>query len=162
MCPHDTTESQRLETQHLFLTALAHNNLLHPSIPSHNLHTIADVGAGTGIWLRDVARDFRQRRHDDNAEFVAFDISGQLFHQTAERQELDLVLRDMTTPFPKEYHGYFDLANVRLLSYALRAEDLDKAVENVVQIIRRFNRPSAAFCSSPLLSRSPASPCLLS
>lgn len=42
----------------------------------------------------------------------------------------------MIKPFPTEHHEKFDLVNVRLVSYAIKGADLDRVVQNVVQLLR--------------------------
>ena len=133
MLPRDSSETRRLEVQHQFLLALSNGHLIHPSIPQKTVRTVADVGTGTGIWLREFAEGFDGK---PNPEFVGFDISPQQFPENKPLNQ-DFIVHDMTKPFPKKYLEYFDVVNVRLLSYALKAQDLQQAVQNVVQIISK-------------------------
>ena len=133
MLSRDHEESERLDAQHHFARALAHGHLIQPSIPRSNLQTIADVGTGTGVWLREAARELATP--DKPVEFVGFDISALQFPQDDVRG-VEFVVHDIVRSFPPQYHGRFDLVHVRFLTYALKAQDLEKAVENVVQIIR--------------------------
>ena len=132
MLPRDSSETGRLETQHQFVLALSNGHLIHPSIPIERLRTVADVGTGTGAWLQDLAMSFRAT---SDFEFVGFDISPQQF-APGKLPNQHFVVHDMTKPFPEKYLMYFDVVNVRLLSYALKAQDLKQAVNNVVQLIR--------------------------
>ena len=134
MLPRDSSEAERLRVQHQFLLALVNGHLIHPSIPRKALRTVADVGTGTGIWLQELAKDFDGKH---NPEFVGFDISQQLFPPDKPSNQ-DFIVHDMTRPFPNKYLEHFDLVNLRLLSYALKAQDLKQAVENVAQIIREL------------------------
>ena len=135
---HD--ESQRLDTQHHFLRALAHGNLIQPSIPPSDLCNVADIGCGTGIWLREAAQELGIP--ENPIKFTGFDISAQQFPKE-NIQGVEFVVHDVVEPWPLQYHGTFDVVNVRLLSYALQAQDLEKAVENIVQILGKSH-----FCSS--------------
>ena len=134
MLQRDKKESSRLETQHEFLKTLAHGNLILPCIPAASLRAIADVGTGTGAWLKDVARALDHQRNS-NRELLGFDISPKQF--PSQKDHLKFVVHDMTKPFDKIYHEHFDLVNVRLLSYAIKAQDLNQAVTNVVQLLRQ-------------------------
>lgn len=116
MLQRDSIESSRLETQHEFVKALAHGHLIHPCIPTLSLRAIADVGTGTGAWLKDVAKALDHHQHPE-MEFIGFDISPKQFPSQIDR--LEFLVQDMTIPFEKRHHEHFDLVNVRLLSYAL-------------------------------------------
>ena len=168
MLQRNSTESTRLNTQHAFFLALAHAQLIHPSIPRQNLRAIADVGTGTGVWLRETAQELvndTKRTHDSSAgggvgggavhdhEFVGFDISPSQFPHPEDEAasgnaHVDFVVHDITEPFPPQYHGKFDLVHVRLLSYAIKAADLARVVENVVQILRKFVAEMMWLCCS--------------
>ncbi|KAF2238545.1 hypothetical protein EV356DRAFT_505849 [Viridothelium virens] len=135
MLPRDSTESKRLDAQHKFLRSLSKDYLVHPEIPWKNLNAVADVATGTGIWLRELASssEFRGK----NTSFVGFDISPQQYPTKEELEDgVELVVHDMTRPFPLEYHEQFDLVNVRLVSWVLQARDLEKTVRNIIQLLR--------------------------
>lgn len=140
-------ESQRLDAQHHFLRALAHGHLIQPSIPQSGLCNIADIGCGTGIWLREAAQELGTP--ENPIKFTGFDISAQQFPQE-NIQGVEFVVHDVVEPFPLQHHGNFDMVNVRLLSYALEAQDLEKAVENIIQILRK-SRSDSSFFSGPIL-----------
>ena len=136
MLQRDSKESMRLNGQHEFMRALSSNNLIHPSIPRGSLQAIADVGTGTGVWLEDTAHDLlTSGTPSGNIEFVGFDISPQQFPQSRNKG-MDFVTHNIIEPFPQQYREKFDLVHVRLLSYAIKANDLLKAVENVIEILR--------------------------
>lgn len=134
MLSRNDEESRRLDAQHHFSRALAHGYLIQLSIPQSTLRSIADVGAGTGIWLREAARELETP--NGPIEFTGFDISAQQFPQDT-IHGVEFVVHDVVTPFPQQYHGIFDLVNVRLLSYALKAQVLQQAVANIIQILRQ-------------------------
>ncbi|MCJ1404061.1 hypothetical protein MMC11_007286 [Xylographa trunciseda] len=136
MLQRDSLESKRLDAQHEYMRALSSGHLIHPSIPSSVIRAVADVGAGTGAWLRDVANS-AAIADDKEATFVGFDISPQQFPPVETvPANVKFVVHDITKPFPVEYHEAYDLVNVRLLSYAIRAVDLEKTVQHVLRILR--------------------------
>ena len=143
MLRRDSQESARLDAQHGFFRLLARGQLVHPSIPLQSHHAVADVAAGTGIWLRQLASSppfSTQAGAERKGTFVAFDLSAQQFPPQEEeegRGEVNYVVHDMTQEFPAEYREKFDLVNVRFVSYVLRAADLEKVVSNVIQILRK-------------------------
>ncbi|KAL9598534.1 MAG: hypothetical protein Q9219_004436 [cf. Caloplaca sp. 3 TL-2023] len=139
MLPRDISESQRLDAQHDYFRQLSYGHLVHPSIPADELRTVADIATGTGIWLRQLAEESSASSlvETQRPEFVGFDISQQQFPpQGSLPARVTLVVHDMVQPFPAQYHGHFDLVNVRLVSYAVKEMDLDKIVRNVIQLLR--------------------------
>ena len=135
MLQRDNIESNRLETQHEFVKALAHGHLIHHCIPQSSLRAIADVGTGTGAWLKDVALTLDHDQHPELG-LVGFDISPKQF-PSQKIDRLEFLVQDITVPFDTRHHEHFDLVNVRLLSYALQARQLKQAVANVVQLVRQ-------------------------
>ena len=134
MLPRDSEESIRLDFQHEFTKALSDNHLIHRSIPIETIHEVADVGTGTGIWLRDVSSVLNKADIHGQGRFVGFDISSQQFPASG-LPNASLVVRDARTQFPGEYCGSFVMVHVRLLSYAVQKDELQSVVENVVQLL---------------------------
>lgn len=136
MLLRDNAESERLNSQHEFMRDLGHGHLIHPSVKTANIRAIADVGTGTGIWLRATAQQLAESRpNGEPVECVGFDISPQQF-PAQNPPNLEFVVHDIVNPFPQEYQEKFDLVHIRLLSYAIKAKDLESAVKNAVSIIR--------------------------
>lgn len=135
MLPRDAQESARLDKQHKFQREIVGGHLIHPSIPKHKLRAFADVGTGTGIWLRELAQE-----HDAVAgketTYVGFDISTQQFPKETPKG-IDFVVHDVCEPFPDKYHGSFDLVHVRFLSFALKAQYLGETISNIVKILSK-------------------------
>ena len=127
-------ESIRLDAQHHFMRQLAHGSLVQSSIPRSNLRAIADVATGTGIWLREAAQELNTSKEE--IDFTGFDISAQQFPKD-DIHGVNFVVHSVVEPFPPEYHEKFDLVHVRLLSYALRAQDLENSVRNIIQLLRK-------------------------
>ena len=138
MLQRNAEESSRLDTQHTFLRALAHGELIHSSIPREPLRAVADVGAGTGVWLKETAQELENTQDRlGGVEYVGFDISPSQFpHDKA--PGIDFVVHDVNEPFPHRYHAKFDLVHVRFLSYAISAPGMLRVVENVVQILSQY------------------------
>ena len=159
MLPRNPAEIVRLNSQHAFLHQLAHGQFVHSSIPRSDIHSVADVGTGTGIWLQELAAS--NTFNCDEAflgkqiggfEYVGFDISAAQFPSDwgmVDEGGIKFVVHDAAKSFPARYHGKFDLVNVRLLSYAVKVEDLRSVVENVVEIMSQsvLSRSLAPFHS---------------
>ena len=133
MLSRDQEESQRLDAQHKYLRQLANGKLIQPSVPQSELKAIADIGTGTGIWLREVAQELESPNNE--VKFMGFDISAQQFPKS-QIDGITFIEQDIVKPFAPEFHEKFDLVHVRFLSYALKAQDLESAVRNVIQILR--------------------------
>jgi len=56
LLPKDLGEGNRLDFQHYLLRQVMHGNYLAPVSPSINI--ILDIGCGTGLWCREMARAF--------------------------------------------------------------------------------------------------------
>ena len=126
-------EAHRLENQHSLLKKFCGGRLLHHAIPLDKVqNAIADVGTGTGVWIRDIAKSFEG---PPNPRLVGFDISPAQF-PSQKTPNIEFVVQDILNPFPVEYHGKFDLVHVRLLVCALQKESLREAVKNIVAILR--------------------------
>ncbi|KAL8837307.1 MAG: hypothetical protein Q9170_002564 [Blastenia crenularia] len=139
MLPRDAQESQRLDAQHEYMLQMSHGHLTHPSIPLHQLKTVADVATGTGLWLRQLAKNspLPPPTEGTGPNFVGFDISPQQFPPGGSLpSNVAFVVHDFGQEFPVEYHEKFDLVNVRLVSYAIQGVDLEKVVGNIIQLLR--------------------------
>ncbi|KAL8937919.1 MAG: hypothetical protein Q9216_004181 [Gyalolechia sp. 2 TL-2023] len=139
MLPRNAQESQRLDAQHEYMRQMSFGHLTHPSIPALRLKAVADIATGTGVWLRQLAEDpaLDPPTQGEPPNFVGFDISSEQFPSTdALPPNLAFVTHDFVNSFPAEHHERFDLVNVRLVSYAIKAVDLEKVVQNIIQLIR--------------------------
>lgn len=138
MLDRDSEESKRLDAQHNFMRSLSGGHLTHPSVPSNNIRSIADVATGTGIWLRELAASpaYSGRIDGEERSYVGFDISPLQLPSTSEQQHnVSFVVHDMTEAFPPDYHEKFDLVNIRFVSYVIRAAELKKVVWNILQLL---------------------------
>ncbi|KAE8307948.1 S-adenosyl-L-methionine-dependent methyltransferase [Aspergillus transmontanensis] len=132
----DDTESRRLDTQHEILARFMGYELLHPliSIEMNNGVSVADVGTGTGIWLKRLSSSIKSRPEAPSCHLHGFDISSEQF--PTEQENMDFTIHDITQPFPSEHLGRYDIVHVRLFCLALREPDLVKALKNVVGLLR--------------------------
>ncbi|KAF2231602.1 S-adenosyl-L-methionine-dependent methyltransferase [Viridothelium virens] len=135
------SEADRLDAQHDFVRTWCRGALLHSSIPRGSIQRVADIGCGTGIWMRDMKESTLP-----DAEFVGFDIDDAQFPVEARRGEekrdegIRHVVHDVTKRFPREHRDSdgegFDLVHVRFMSFALRKWDVDNVVRNLYEILK--------------------------
>ncbi|PWY82642.1 hypothetical protein BO83DRAFT_414177 [Aspergillus eucalypticola CBS 122712] len=133
-----TEEHERLNRQHnLIQQTFLNNQLIHPSIPLSSLKGgVADIGCGTGIWLREVAQILPSPAVDNTLpSLVGFDLNAAAFPENP-TPGIQLVQHDCTKPFDSRYHGQFDLVNIRGLAYAITEEKLSRALENALQLLK--------------------------
>ncbi|KAG0652836.1 N-methyltransferase [Hyphodiscus hymeniophilus] len=128
----DAKESARLIEQHEWLKQLLGCNV-HPRIPVDKpALRIADVATGTSIWLLDLAKTL-----PSDAQLYGFDISTAQFPSPAARpSNVFLHEQSVTNPFPTQYHGFFDIVAVRLITAGLRGDDWDAAVQNLNALLK--------------------------
>ncbi|GLB09888.1 hypothetical protein AtubIFM57258_005817 [Aspergillus tubingensis] len=138
-----TEEHERLNRQHnLIQQTFLNNQLIHPSIPLSSLKGgIADIGCGTGIWLREVAQILPSPAVENSPtttplpSLVGFDLNAAAFPENP-TPGIQLVQHDCTKPFDPRYHGQFDLVNIRGLAYAITEEKLSRALENALLLLK--------------------------
>lgn len=135
MLGRGSQESRRLDIQHEYTRRWGHGNLIHPSIPVTELHAVADLGTGTGIWINEVAELLTSKGR--NGKFVGFDISAEQFMPAESRVVgVELEVHDILRPFAEKYRGKFDLVNVRYLAYGMPDKNLPDIVKNLGELLR--------------------------
>jgi SAM-dependent methyltransferase len=129
-------EEHRLNRQHKLFKKMTHGLL--PTIISECLSTlgrpptIADVGTGTGNWLRDLACTLPPTSRLDG-----YDLDTTKFPEGTELPtNVKLSRGDVLKPFPAELSGMYDLVHVRLLMYALKADEWEQAVSHMRTLLR--------------------------
>ncbi|GFN17144.1 class I SAM-dependent methyltransferase [Aspergillus tubingensis] len=138
-----TEEHERLNRQHnLIQQTFLNNQLIHPSIRLSSLKGgVADIGCGTGIWLREVAQTLPSPAVENTPttnplpSLVGFDLNAAAFPENP-TPGIQLVQHDCTKPFDPRYHGQFDLVNIRGLAYAITEEKLSRALENALLLLK--------------------------
>lgn len=157
-----------LNRQHEFLLEVYGNNLIHPSIPTENLQSVADIATGTGyvllsilmisigqwsnelnlyrIWLRDAATVLCTRNCNPSSPYYlhGFDISSAQFQPvpTQTNAEISFSIQNCLESFPVEHHGRYDLVHVRLLVGALRKNEYHLAIKNIFDLLSMDQWPS--------------------
>jgi hypothetical protein len=129
------SNSLRLIEQHDWLKRLLGCNI-HPTIPTNTPGLrVADVATGTAIWLLDLAKML-----PSDTQLYGFDISTAQFPAPEARpSNVFLYEQSVTRPFLEEYHGFFDIVAVRLITAGLRGEDWDAAVKNLNVLLSLSN-----------------------
>ncbi|KAF5026510.1 hypothetical protein F66182_1370 [Fusarium sp. NRRL 66182] len=93
---------------------------------------IADVGTGTGIWLRDFASEF-----SSDARLDGYDLDESKFlSSTVLPPNVRLSSGDLLKPFPQELQGQYDLVHARLLMIALKADEWEVAAQNLKRLVK--------------------------
>ncbi|EEH47087.2 uncharacterized protein PADG_03185 [Paracoccidioides brasiliensis Pb18] len=124
-------ESDRLDMQH----QACHENmgfLLHPDIPQRDNMRIADVGTGTGIWLRDLSKLLPKTCRLDG-----FDISlAQVPDRDVFPSDINYYVQDILEPFPDNFLGQYDVVHVKLLVMGLKVNEWELAIRNLKKLLR--------------------------
>ncbi|KAL4941976.1 hypothetical protein BDV06DRAFT_193277 [Aspergillus oleicola] len=123
-------ESERLERQFNAWQANI-GYLLHPSILQHDYMRIADVGTGTGIWLRELAKTL-----PPTAQLDGFDLSDSMFARVNLPANINFYHQNLLEPFPEEFLDKYDVLNVRVMVVALSSEEWGLAVRNLMTLLR--------------------------
>ncbi|KAG0158081.1 hypothetical protein PDIDSM_5594 [Penicillium digitatum] len=124
-------EEYRLEIQFKALQANI-GYLLHPVIKQHDRMRIADVGTGTGIWLRELAAVL-----PGTCQLDGFDLSDVMFPgKNARPENITFHHQNFLEPFPDEYLGAYDVVNVRLMVVALSYDEWEPAVRNLMTLLK--------------------------
>lgn len=161
-----TDPTIRLNQQHNLLFRVLGQRLLPSSIPLEKVHSVADVGTGTGyvltqfcrmlsflvllegsIWLQSLASQAPQLSPNyDQRYYHGFDIGDAQFPSDSRSEDLELkfTTQDVLKPFPRVFRSRFDLVHVRLFSFALQEVNLKIAMENLLRILSQYSKASLA------------------
>ncbi|KAL4971743.1 S-adenosyl-L-methionine-dependent methyltransferase [Aspergillus desertorum] len=129
----DEAESRRLNEQHRLLVDFVEGPI-DRTVPLENITAVADVATGTGIWLWDARKLLIGRAGESPRYFHGFDISPAQFPPAPDG--IEFTVQDIFNPFPVEHHSRYDLVNVRLLLTALPESEFEKAVQNLLTILK--------------------------
>jgi ubiquinone/menaquinone biosynthesis C-methylase UbiE len=124
--------SNRLDEQH-HITTKTFGFLIHPNIPLISpTIKIADIGAGSGIWLLDVAKSL-----PSTCQLTGFDVSSLGFPPAqALPPNVSFQIQDMLLPFPASEIGSYDVVAVRFVSAATTRAEWALAIENVMTLLK--------------------------
>jgi hypothetical protein len=113
-------------------------------IDLENMSNILDIGAGTLAWTLDVAslpgvkhRLVPMVPSYNPIHLYACDITDEKFPSSHELERLGITtfVHDVTTPFPRELDGTFDLVHMRLLCSALSQQGWKKSLKHIHDIL---------------------------
>ncbi|KAL2849746.1 hypothetical protein BJX68DRAFT_275966 [Aspergillus pseudodeflectus] len=136
----DEAESARLNAQHKLLVDIV-GGPIDKSIPLENIASVADVGTGTGIWLLDAKTHLANHSPSPNPSLNpytlhGFDISAAQFLPSPETHGITLSVHDILRPFPIAHRERYDLVHVRMLVSALKVDEYEVAVRNLVAVLK--------------------------
>lgn len=129
-------EANRLTYQHAGSLILT-KTLLPSSIQSYltsltSPPAVADIGTGTGIWLRDLAPEL-----PSDARLDGYDVDQSKFIPSKDLPpNIKLSFGDILEPFPPEFLGKYDLVHARLLMFALKADQWLPAAANLRTLLK--------------------------
>lgn len=88
---------------------------------------VADIGTGTGIWLRDLAHELPGDARLDGCDFDTskFPRVGSL------PSNVNLSFGNVLKPFPQELLGQYDLDHASFFMFALKANQWESAAANI-------------------------------
>ena len=89
----------------------------------------------TSIWLEDVS-DTLSNSSPTTQEYTGFDISAKHFPRV-QKPGMAFHEYDILQPFPAKFHNRYDLVHIRLLVLALRENQFEVAVTNVVALLKQ-------------------------
>jgi SAM-dependent methyltransferase len=121
-----------LDEQHIFTTR-TFGFLIHPNITITSPNAkIADVGAGSGAWLLDVAKHSPSTYH-----FIGYDITSSGF-PPPERLPSNVIFKthDMTAPFPASELGTYDVVAVRFVSSVAERAEWIQSIANLMTLLK--------------------------
>ncbi|KAH6646055.1 S-adenosyl-L-methionine-dependent methyltransferase [Truncatella angustata] len=135
---HDNpVEINRLDQNHYNLyLKLQGGHVVPPHIRDHlervNNPRVADVGTGTGVFLRSLAE-----RLPATARLDGFDPDTSKFPDPSTLPpNIKLEYGDALAPFPKELVGSYDLVHLRLQFFSWQKDGWPKVVENMMNLLK--------------------------
>ncbi len=125
LLPKDDPEAQRLNFQHHLLKSLLAGNY---AAPINNLHSVLDVGCGTGRWVTEMAQEFPA------TQVVGLDIQHPILHIQQPANTLFL-LGDILKGLPFANQS-FDFVHQRLLVAAIPAANWRSVILELMRVTR--------------------------
>jgi SAM-dependent methyltransferase len=130
-------ETNRLDQNHYNLyLKLQGGNVIPPHIKEHLARTdsprVADVGTGTGVFLRSLASELPPTAH-----FDGFDPDTLKFPDPSTLpKNVKLHYGDALAPFPDELIGSYDLVHLRLQFFSWEKDGWPKVVKNMMTLLK--------------------------
>ncbi|KAL4730896.1 hypothetical protein ACLX1H_002938 [Fusarium chlamydosporum] len=126
----DISGSIRLDAQHL-LWRLHTGYSLHPAIPRSSTMRVAEIGAGTGVWLFDLAQEL-----PDTVCLHGYDISATQFPpKELWPPNVELSLMDSLNDPPSSLLEKYDVVHLRMWASNLRTQDVKTLICNVAKLL---------------------------
>jgi SAM-dependent methyltransferase len=127
-------EKGRLDSQHAVFKSIT-KTLLPDHVHAHlsalgRAPAVADVAAGSGVWLLDLAHTLPATSRLDG-----FDLDTSKFPRSV-APNVRFQYGDCLGPFPESLHGQYDCVHVRLLATALRAEEWAVVARHLRDLLR--------------------------
>ncbi|KAF2023638.1 hypothetical protein EK21DRAFT_80408 [Setomelanomma holmii] len=123
---------ERLDEQHVFTTQTL-GFLSHPNISiTSPTAKIADIGAGSGAWLLDVAKTLPSTCH-----FTGFDLTSSAFPPPETwPSNVTFKIHDMFIPFPASQLRAYDVVAVRFLSSVAARAEWARSIANLMTLLK--------------------------
>jgi SAM-dependent methyltransferase len=129
-------EDERLNYQHYHMFKPLIGPLLPDVIFQHlksvSSPRVADIATGTGIWLRELAEELPMGSELDGYDF---DVSKFPPAETIPKN-VKFQFGNILEPFPSDIHNTYDAVHVRLLMYALKADQWIVALRNLKTLLK--------------------------
>ncbi|KAI1130958.1 S-adenosyl-L-methionine-dependent methyltransferase [Nemania abortiva] len=118
--------------QHIFTTQTL-GFLLHPNIPlTSPTLKVADIGAGSGSWLLDIAKSL-----PSTCELNGFDVSSSAFPPPQTwPPNVSFRIQDMLLPFPASEIGTYDVVAVRFVSSATTRAEWARTIGDLIKLLK--------------------------
>ncbi|KAL7916466.1 S-adenosyl-L-methionine-dependent methyltransferase [Trichoderma velutinum] len=129
-------EGERLEKQHEFLKGVT-KTLLPENVQKYLLGlghgpALVDIGCGTGIWLKHLAREL-----PSNSRLDGYDYDTSKFAEaTSLPSNVNLGFADALKPFPENIRGTYDVVHVRFMFLAIKADQWELVAANLKSLLR--------------------------
>ncbi|ORX99414.1 hypothetical protein BCR34DRAFT_618912 [Clohesyomyces aquaticus] len=123
---------ERLDEQYIFTTKTL-GFLIHPNIQiTSPTARIADIGAGSGIWLLDVAGSL-----PPTCQFTGFDLTLSAFPPPETWPSNVLFkIHNMFLPFPASEVGIYDMVAVRFTSNVAARAEWTRSIANLMTLLK--------------------------
>ncbi|RDA86903.1 hypothetical protein CP532_1863 [Ophiocordyceps camponoti-leonardi (nom. inval.)] len=122
----------RLDAQHLLWT-MYQGHVLPPVIPIREGMKIAELGAGTAIWLMDLSR-----RMPSSVQLDGYDISDKMFpSRTHWPPNVSLSLLDSKGHLPSSLIGQYDVVHIRMWATVLTTTEVDDFIRGVKKMLSK-------------------------